>query len=429
MFDLGLKLEARCHINENGEGDRFVGIKADSDNAMVYFPMGYQLPESEEEIRQDILQLIAVLSEFSEMKDRVLHMSAFEAPQTVNFPIDSYMSIIRYYLDHGYYMETERITKRGDRGHIDFKASLRHVSFFQEDGSPFFDAYEVRGTRPNEKNLITQINKYCVYVSFKQLGWLFTKECPPDPRIEVNHEKFLMVLRSKLASEHVETTKLLFKAMIALIDHLDKQTKENRFYFGTDRFEYVWERLIDSVFGIKGKEEYFPRTHWMLSHDEQKDNHALEPDSIMLHDGKIYVLDAKYYRYGITGMPKHLPESTSINKQITYGEYIHEHDKFRQQYGDDVPVFNAFLMPYNRMKNKFGVNGVFESIGEATSDWKHDEHPYQRVQGIVIDTRFLLYNYYGSHTSKVLQLAAMIDESLRANGGTLPADPPQAVNE
>ena len=27
-----------CHVNSNEDGDRFVGIKADSDNAMVYFP-------------------------------------------------------------------------------------------------------------------------------------------------------------------------------------------------------------------------------------------------------------------------------------------------------------------------------------------------------------------------------------------------------
>lgn len=53
-MDLGLNLKLRCHINENGDGDRFVGIKADSENAMVYFPMGYQLPESEEDIRQDM---------------------------------------------------------------------------------------------------------------------------------------------------------------------------------------------------------------------------------------------------------------------------------------------------------------------------------------------------------------------------------------
>ena len=63
-MDLGLNLKVKCHVNKNGDGDRFVGIKADADQAMVYFPMGYRLPDNEEDIRDDILKLISVLAEF-----------------------------------------------------------------------------------------------------------------------------------------------------------------------------------------------------------------------------------------------------------------------------------------------------------------------------------------------------------------------------
>ena len=422
MFDPNMKLSARCHINKNGDGDRFVGIKADSDNAMVYFPMGYELPKDEDAVRQDIMQLIAVLSEFNEKTDHLLHMSSFEAPQSVNFPINAYMTIIRYYLNHGYYTEKESVIKLGDHGHIDYKASIRHVTFYQEDGSPFFEKYAVRGTMPNEKNLITMIHKYCVYHCFKQLGWLFTPHLPADPHIKENHDQFIYVLRRKLADTNDDQKKMLFNSMIAFIEHFDDPTHDKRFYFGTDRFEYVWEKMIDSVFGIKGKEAYFPRTRWALKYGDQKNNYALEPDSIMISDGKIYVLDAKYYRYGVTGKPKDLPESTSINKQITYGEYIYEQKRLREQYGDNVPVYNAFLMPYNKDDNPFGINDIFANIGEATSDWKHNNIPYQRVQGIVIDTRYLIYNYRGSQTRKILKMAETIDRALAENGGKLPED-------
>lgn len=54
----------RCHINTNEEGDRFVGIKADSDDVVVYFPVGYHLPENETDIKRDILHLFQVLAEF-----------------------------------------------------------------------------------------------------------------------------------------------------------------------------------------------------------------------------------------------------------------------------------------------------------------------------------------------------------------------------
>ena len=47
-------IKTQCHVNSNEDGDRFVGIKAESDKAMVYFPIGYELPESDAEIRTDI---------------------------------------------------------------------------------------------------------------------------------------------------------------------------------------------------------------------------------------------------------------------------------------------------------------------------------------------------------------------------------------
>ena len=116
-----------------------------------------------------------------------------------------------------------------------------------------------------------------------------------------------------MAVTHNDKDKVLFQSMIAMIEYLDEQTNDKQFYFGTDRFEYVWEKLIDTVFCIPDKTDYFLRTKWTLRHGDQRNNYALEPDTIMLHGDKIYVLDAKYYRYGITGQPKHLPESTSIN--------------------------------------------------------------------------------------------------------------------
>ena len=83
-------IKKHCYINTNEDGDRFVGIKADSDNAMVYFPIGYELPETDAEIRTDIKHLIQVLSEFTTKDDRLLAINKFAAPQTVDFPINAY---------------------------------------------------------------------------------------------------------------------------------------------------------------------------------------------------------------------------------------------------------------------------------------------------------------------------------------------------
>lgn len=421
-MDLGLNLKARCHVNKNGDGDRFVGVKADTNNAMVFFPMGYRLPEGEDEIREDILKLIEVISTFNDSKDRLLAINQFEAHQSVNFPVNAYMNIIRYFLEQGdYYKEREQIRKTADCGKIDFPTSLRkNVKFFQEDGSPFFDKYTVKGSRPNENNFITQIHKYCVYEAFTTLGWLFTPHLPENPHIRLEQEKFLFTLKKKLGVTHNDKDKLLFQAMIQMLEYLDSDNQNRQYYFGTDRFEYVWEKLIDEVFGIRGKEEFFPRTKWALKFNKNRDNHALEPDSIMLCDDKIYVLDAKYYRYGVTGEPKHLPESSSINKQITYAEYIDTCRELKDKYGN-LPIYNAFLMPFNKGENPFNITDeYFLNIGEATGDWKDNSKLYERVQGIVIDIRFLMTHYSGSHKSKIRKLAKVIDEELAKNNGALP---------
>lgn len=421
-MDLGLNLKIRCHVNKNGDGDRFVGVKADTNNAMVFFPMGYRLPENEEDIREDILKLIEVISTFNDSKDRLLVMDKFATSHSVNFPINAYMNIIRYFLEQGdYYKEREQVRKTADRGKIDFSASLRkNVKFFQEDGSPFFDKYTVKGASTNEKKLITKIHKYCVFEAFTTLGWLFTPHLPADPHIILESERFLYVLKNKLGVTHNDKDKLLFQAMIQMLEYLDSENDNKQYYFGTDRFEYIWERLIDEIFGIRDKEKFFPRTKWKLKFNENKDNRALEPDTIMLCNDKIYVLDAKYYRYGITGESRHLPESSSINKQITYGEYIDNCQELKNKYRN-LSIYNAFLMPFNKEENPFHVSGdYFLNIGEAIGEWKRCTESYERVQGIVVDIRFLMNNYKGSHKNKIRKLAKVIDEELAKNNGFLP---------
>ena len=423
-MDILAELTARCHVNKNEDGDRFVGIKADADNAMVYFPIGYKLPETEQDLRQDILHLISVLAEFTDRADRVLQMQKFEAPQSVDFPINAYMDVINYFMEqNGYYTEKVPEYKDGDRGKYDWPRTLRQKRpLIQANGMPAYVDYIVRVSSPNDRNLITQIHKFCVYESFIKLGWLFTPYLPEKSTIQRNDKMFLMLLREKLANTFNDKDKRLFQSMIAMLEYMDEKAKEKQFYFGTDRFEYVWEKLIDRVFGEKNKADYFPKTRWVLRAGRGRTNAALEPDTIMLYDGNIYVIDAKFYKFGISGCPADLPESSSINKQITYGEYIATQDRFRERYGGEVPVYNAFVMPYNAFENRFGTSDTFVNIGEATGDWKMSGYKYERVQGILIDTRYLMYHYVGKPKNQIAALARSIESAFGATGGVLPTD-------
>ena len=337
------KLIEQCYVNSNEDENCFVGIKLDYKEAKVYFPIGYELPTTERELRKDILHLISILAEFSKPKYKTISIKNNAEKQLVDFPINAYLQIINYYMENnGYYIEKESRHKKSNTGNINWSLTVKKQNpLIQRNGSLVFTEYIVRNSSPNDTNLITQINKYCVYESFNKLGWIFTAFIPERPLLQKNYKIFLSVLYDKLRNTNNEKDKQLFLAMIEMIEFIDEKNDQQQIYYGTNHFEYVWEKLIDKAFGIKDKQKYFPKTRWLLKNDKNKINVSLEPDSIMIYNNKIYVLDAKYYRFGITGNPNHLPQSSSINKQITYGEYIYINKELKKQYGEKY----LYIMP------------------------------------------------------------------------------------
>ena len=73
-MDLQKNIRERCHVNKNDEGDSFVGVKADTDDAVIYFPIGYQLPPNDDDLRADINNLFYVLAAFMK-EDKLIEES------------------------------------------------------------------------------------------------------------------------------------------------------------------------------------------------------------------------------------------------------------------------------------------------------------------------------------------------------------------
>lgn len=406
-------IKKHCHVNSNEDGERFVGIKADSDNAMVYFPIGYQLPETDNEIRTDIKHLIQVLSEFTTSEDRLIAVNRFASPQSVDFPINAYKNVIEYYFSIGgkYYVEVDPTFKTSATGKQDWPRTVRkQVPLVQRKSgvsSFIYTEFTVRAVTPNDSKQITQINRFCVYEAFKKLGWLYVPYMPEQPGAHPDIKTSIAILTVKLGAANDDRKRKLFQAMKDMLEYMDEKTSERQFYFGTDDFDHVWEKLIDRAFGEKNKGEYFPSSRWLLSHGKYKEKRPLMPDTIMIHNGKYYILDAKYYKYGWTGIPAHLPNGSSINKQITYGEYLEKYKGI-----DTHSLFNAFIMPYNMKNNFFELTNVVENIGEAVGDWRRNKKYYERIQGIVIDTRYLMYHYTGKPMKEKVALADCIEAVL-----------------
>ena len=412
-------LKDRCHVVRYEDNTDFVGIKVDGGDTLVYFPLGYRLSETEEGIRRDIFQLIAILNEFKDKKEGIMPEKKYDDTVEDNFPITSYMEIIHYYLENGYYIEVEPVYKTRERGKINWSKTIKQqtplLSFNKDNStySPVYTKFTVKQATPNENMEITRIHQYCVRESFEKIGCLFTSFMPPKAEINYDKNRFLTILRSKLSNTNNDIKKRLFQSMIEMLDFMDEKEPNKNIHFGTNSFHNVWEGLIEATFGTEVKEDYYHRAHWLLS---DGDNHPLspplQPDSIMCvkDDENIcnyFVLDAKYYKYGVSKNSKELPKNTDISKQLTYAEYL--------EIGKEINadnIYNAFLIPFNMDGDKFHSDVPFMNIGEAVSQWKTNEKNYEKIQGILVDTRFLMNSYRSKSTNNIIKLAKAIKDAL-----------------
>ncbi len=396
----------RCRVNTNKDADVFVGIKCEKEDISIHFPLGFEISAEEKELRKDILLLINTIAATTAKKESEIPEAADKYNQTA-FPIQAYMSILYDFYARGYYREKEVVHTVAKRGKIDWNRTIKTQRPQVQDDSIFYLDFVTRKNSINEDELITRIHEYCVYESFSKIGWLFTAHMPARPRLKYNEKLFRRVLMEKYSHTFNDRNKRLFRNMLAVVNYQGDKDSSSRFQYGTYRFEYVWETLIDRVYGIDNKEDYFPRTAWILDSKRYR-NSPLRPDTIMIHDGNIYVLDAKYYKYGATGKPGDLPDSESIGKQITYGEYIAGQQRFRAVHGEDYKVYNAFLMPFAAMQEKGMGNSEMIRIGEAVSEWKNNEKSYEKVQGVLIDIKGLMKISVRQEQKEILKLAECI---------------------
>ena len=378
----------RCKVNTNWDEDIFVGLKCDGDDISIHFPLGFDISHEEIELRSDILLLLDTIRSTTSRKESE-YVQGIKSYAQVSFPVQAYLEVIFDFYKRGYYKEIEVLYNVAKRGKINWNRTIKTQKAYIQDGNAYYLDFVTKNNSLQNDQMITIIHEYCVYESFDKMGWLFTNSMPQKPRIKFNYRMFKGILMDKIASTFNDNNKMLFRNLLAIIDYTGSGFSTKKFQYGTYRFEYIWESLVDKVYGISGKEEFFPKTYWNIDKNVVP-NACLEPDTIMLCNNDVYVLDAKYYKYGATKRAVDLPESTSINKQITYGEYIDEQKKFRQKYGDNMKVYNAFLMPFNSKSDKWMTEDKVIRIGQAYGDWKTNLKSYEKVQGIVVDIKFLM---------------------------------------
>lgn len=391
--------------------DEFVGLKFENGRPEVHFPRGFSISDSDEGARKDILNLFGVLKKFSDRREGE-SFNGRDGENRLDFPIFSYQYIINDFLEHGYYVEKEILYKEAQKGKIDWKRTVQKQKPQINNNNIVYLDFIVKTNELNHNNLLTKIHGYCVYESFEKLGWLYvTKDILPlKPEIKLNKKMFLNVLEKAMDNTFDNNKQTLFKSMINIVKRSEESNVDKASTtFGVSRFEYVWQNMIDYMFGEENKERFFPHANWHVISDGniKTESSALEPDTVMCAKDRIFILDAKYYKYGLTRNINHLPGSSSIQKQITYGEYLEE--KFHY---DKNKIYNAFVMPYEKSAGS-DENYKFVSVG--TAQWKKyfcDTANYFYVLGILLDMRYAIESYAKHSAKDILKLSELILSSL-----------------
>jgi hypothetical protein len=405
-----------------GGKDVFVGMEFErpddgAPSVKVTFPFGYHYagiddkkeqasPETQAALKKELYALLCAIRRHSQNSDGELTGNAADRETSGQFPFDAYIAVIRDFMRHGYYIESEIRHRNAPTGKINWRRTIARVRpTLRDDGSPVYTDFIIRQNAKKTDNLISLIHEWCVHEAFTTLGWIFTSFNPREPALEISEggkerAVFVSVIIDSLKTTFNDRNRTLFNAMIAMLRH-DRSDGKSAFFYGTEHFHTVWENLIDTSYGVSEGEKvnYFPRAKWVIM-GKEKDADVLRPDTIMRLNGRVFVLDAKYYSFILDG--ENLPGVSDINKQVTYGAYA------CQKSPNGTPVYNAFLIPYDFERDPRGLlkkdnflteGGRYGYLGFSYMDAetpippeKYALEKYKLVLGILIDTKWLIQN-------------------------------------
>lgn len=429
------------HPVTNEEFNSFVGIRIKNGEIHFHYPESYALTDiSDKEskgtkfgitktielneitniksFRNDIINIICTIS-LAKSKSSVGGMSENGITQNDTFAIISYLWIIRDYLANGYYKNSEKLYRTNCNGKINWKKTLETKPIVS-DGNIIYNNVVVE-VRNDCDDIITEAHKWCVFDSVRKIGWLFginekSVLVPRTPDSVI--KKYINSIKTEIKRTFDDNKKMRLMHMLKVLSGVDDSDRTKEIVYGVDKYHYVYERMVDYIFSnIIDITRYNPNAKWYLkkNNNEPKDASSLRPDTIRLEPSKVgntsktaYVLDAKFYRFGTTGKESDLPTTTSIQKQITYGDNIICNLKEIESIDQ---VYNAFILPYNKYCNPFEYKEDLEYIGYSEANWRNDELSHVKVCAFLIDTKHLVTSWSkGNCQADIAKLVADISE-------------------
>ena len=405
-----VKMKKKVELIQVPSSNNFMGLKIEENRVKVFLPSVFRI---EENWKRDVILFLKSLAIAKKQEEK---MNAGNRENKDIWPIESYLSIIRDYIENGYFYIHEKTYKQSNTGKIDWKRTLKNVPLYS-GGNIIYDKLVTTKTTPTN-DIIAQTFKWCLKVSQERIGWLFNYNFQEEIYRKFSITEMIKAVRDNLNSTFDDIKKIRYKHLLKILNNIDDDQKNsNLCTYGVNNYYYAYETMIDNLFGgiQDQKKIYNPNGYWTLINHQRTKASDLRPDTILIKDKKTYILDAKMYKFGYTHSVKDLPETQSIQKQITYGDYIHHNLK-------DKHVRNSFILPYNKELEVFKkdnnliryLNDNLVYIGFADVDWRSDLNmeDYDNIFSYCIDFNYLLRNYRAPDHKMINSLCDSIEHRI-----------------
>ncbi|MCR4929091.1 MAG: LlaJI family restriction endonuclease [Lachnospiraceae bacterium] len=380
------------HASTGEDNNSFVGIKIIGNHINFFYPESYHFDENNYS-RDDILDLLKTISiaKSTSQDNSDTYNSRKNDSELAFF---SYVWMIENYLVNGLYKDTEKIYKTNQKGRVNWKRTLQQQPIISS-GNVIYKDLIVEVTDPYESIMI-EIHKYCLKKCFTLLGWIYGIDASfieITPNLEQRKSEFLDAIRREKDLCFNDEKHTLLSHMENVLIGLDEVADDKSIIYGVDSYHYVFERMIDRIFGTEKAEDYYPTFTWHLKYSDKQSGMSgptIRPDTIMKDSdtGDIYIIDSKFYRFGSLDISqtRGLPEAGSIVKQITYGSYVKSENP-------ESNIYNAFIMPFDSQgENAKKIDKENQSIiytGYVESDWE-SEKTYSKVFTFLVDMKYVV---------------------------------------
>lgn len=392
----------------------FVGIKIDEGIVKVFVPGVFR---EDEDWKKDIRLFLKSIEIAKTKNTENINKGSNNTDNA--WPIDSYLWLINDYLENGLYYNREKKLSRSNSGKIEWKRTLQQVPIYS-DGNIIYDQLITSKMTP-ANDMITHIYKLCLRQSVDKIGWLFIINFHIQIDQIVSIKEMIMRVRKELNETFDDIKRIRFNHMLNILTTTEGDNMLSSHYsYGITNYYYVFETMVDMLFdGITGdeKKKYDPNGYWQLNGQNRFLASRLRPDTILKRNDKTYILDAKMYQYGATHDRSKLPETQSLQKQITYGDFVSNNLR-------DKNIRNAFILPYNKCLKSFindpGAIKYNDSnlvyFGYAYVDWRDDEdfQDYDNIYAFGIDFNYLLNNYKNPDYEIINQFCKAIEENIKS---------------